>query len=134
MIEVADRTRLWHRAQLAEWEIPYIFLVWRDYPPIADKKTGKLIRREWYRFWFDARVRTLEDLWIRTHGEHRIVRATYAIPRGGNAPGLSQIRGTKVIRLDNKFLSQNPRIPHEFVIKIMHQHFPMEFAEMQEVA
>ena len=128
MIEVADQTKLWNRPSLSEWEIPYIFLVWRDYPPILDKssRNTKYRRREWYRFWFDARVRTFEDLWIRTEGEFRIIRAEYAIPRSGRSPGLDQLKDIEIIRMNPNFLNEPGRPPHDWVVKEMIKTFPNE--------
>lgn len=127
MIHVADKTRLWNRPSLQEWELPYIFLVWQDYPPVRNKKAGGYLRKEWYRFWFDSRVRTLEDIWIRTQGRWTIVRATYAIPRTGKAPGLAQLRKTKVIYVDDGFLTRAaPPEPRRFAIEKMHEAFPKE--------
>lgn len=125
MINAADHTGLWYRAQLSEWEIPYIFLVWQDYPPLRGRD-GKLKRREWYRFWFNARVRTLEDLWIRTTGQSWIIRATYATPRNGGVPGLKQLKDTSVIRLDDNFLNNDPRDVADYVIERMNAAFPLE--------
>ncbi len=125
LIHIGNESRLWNRGNLSEWEIPYIFLVWQDYPPIKDKRTGKYVRREWYKFWFDYRVRTLEDIWIRTQGKPRIIRATYSIPRDGSSPGIDQLRDTKVFDLNENFLLSNyePKV-HDYVKKCMAREFP----------
>lgn len=127
LIQEADKMRLWNRPNLREWEIPYIFLVWRDYPPVLNKKTGGYVRKEWHRFWFDARVRTLDDIWIRTQGPLTIVRATYAIPRSGKAPGLDQLRKTKLIYVEEDFLARGIQSkPRRFAIDKMQEAFPGE--------
>lgn len=127
MIHIADRTRLWNRPSLEEWEIPYIFLVWQDYPPVKNKRTNTYMRKEWYRFWFDSRVRTLEDIWILTQGRWTIVRAMYAIPRSGKAPGIDQLRDTKIVQVDEQFLTHGtPPEPRGFVIVKMHEAFSNE--------
>lgn len=127
MIKTADKTRLWNRPSLQEWEIPYIFLVWQDYPFVLNKKTGGYLRKEWYRFWFDSRIRTLEDIWIRTHGQWTIVRAMYAIPKGCKAPGLTQLRKLKLIYVDADFLARGaPPEPRRFAVEKMHKEFSKE--------
>lgn len=122
LIHIADKTKLWYRARLSEWEIPYIFLVWQDYPPMRGKD-GAFIRRAWYRFWFDARTRTLDDLWIRTSGQFRIIRAEYSIPRDGKAPRLTHLRDSDVLDICPDFLVHPAANVPEYVVRRMHQAF-----------
>lgn len=127
MIHIADKMKLWHRPSLSEWEVPYIFLVWSDYPPILDRsEKTKYKRREWYRFWFDARVRSFEDLWIRTEGEFRIVRAEYAIPRSGGSPGIVHLKDVDVFTMNSDFLARPMTEPHEYAVAMMIRAFPEE--------
>jgi hypothetical protein len=71
-IKDADRARLWEHVGLVEWHVPYIFLATCEFPPSANQKAREL-RPDWLRFRFDSRVRTLDDLWIRTTGNPGII-------------------------------------------------------------
>ena len=127
LIREADRTRLWNRSRLSEWEIPYIFLVWKEWSPVSDK-TGKVLRKEWIRFWFDSRVRTIDDIWIRTKGStFRIIKAWYTPPKRRRVPSLDHLVDTDDIVIDPNFLTSPHTQPHEYVIKKMKRNFPDEF-------
>ncbi|WP_150113931.1 hypothetical protein [Leptospirillum ferriphilum] len=128
LIHEADRTRLWNRAKLSEWEIPYIFLVRKEWPPVKNKRDGTVLRKEWIRFWFDSRVRTLEDIWIRTQGTPRIIKARYSDPERGGVPGLNHLIDTDVIEIDTNLLESHHKKPHVFVIDRLKQAFPKELA------
>lgn len=77
-IERCDRISFWCQADLEEWFIPYIFMATCDFPPPSSK--AKAIRRTWVRCCFDGRVRGTQDLWIRTTGDWRFLRAVYRSP------------------------------------------------------
>lgn len=128
LIRKADETRLWHRADLAEWELPYIFLVWGDFPPVRTKD-GRELRGDWLRFWFDSRVRTLDHLWIRTEGCPELIRASYDPPESGNPPKWEDVKNFEQIALDQDFLNARPpadqAVP-DFVRMVMNGMFPSE--------
>lgn len=126
LIHEADRTRLWNRANLSEWEIPYIFLVWTEWPPVKKKRDGTILRKEWIRFWFDSRVRTLEEIWIRTQGPFRIIKAWYRDPERGGVPGLNHLIDTDVVEIDTDFLNSQHKNPSDFAIDKMRQFFSDE--------
>lgn len=80
-IKNCDRSKFWDHADLKEWHIAYTFLAIVDFPP-------KFKRVEWFRFMLDNKVRTFEDLWIRTAGDWKFLRIRYSEPRRGE-PGPS---------------------------------------------
>ncbi len=126
LIRYADKQCIWQYRDLQEYEIPYIFLVLKDFPPIKSK--GKWLRREWIRFWFDSRVRTIDDLWIRTIGDWRIVQATYATPRAkGAVPGPKQLRSIDIPPINRNFLQQMEPGVHPYQESKMKDTFQMEF-------
>lgn len=127
-INEADKTRLWHRSQLAEWEVAYIMLVTRDWPPVTTKD-GKTLRSEWVRFWFDARVRTLDDLWIRRDGPVEIIKATYKKPSRG-VPRATHLISADPFTVDTEFLSRPHRALHDFVSLKMRQVFVSELTQI----
>lgn len=128
LIHLADKTRLWNRGKLSEWEIPYIFLVWKEWKPV-EKRDGTILRATWIRFWFDSRVRTLEDIWIRTQGNPRIIKALYHNPKRAASPGLDHLIDTDVIGIDTKFLNAHHKNPATFVIDKIHRSFPNELSK-----
>ena len=129
LIREADRTRLWNRPNLSEWEIPYILLVWKEWKPVVKGQNGSVLRKEWFRFWFDSNVRTFEDIWIRTEGISRIIRARYTPPRGDAVPGISHLIEADIITIDTGFLEAQHKTPHEFVIRTMQKEFPVEMKD-----
>ena len=124
LIHEADRTRLWNRPRLSEWEIPYIFLVWKEWSPVSNKKTGKVLRKEWIRFWFDSRVRTIDDIWIRTQGTFRIIKAWYTPPKHGVVPNLAHLIDTDGVAIDPGFHTFSHGKLHDLVFKKMSEAFP----------
>lgn len=126
LIRYADQQCIWHYKNLQEYEIPYIFLVLKDFPPIKSK--GKWLRKEWIRFWFDSRVRTIDDLWIKTTGDWRIVKAIYAAPRSmGAIPGPAQLKSTDIPLLKLNFLQSGEPSVHPYQESSMKSEFTKEF-------
>ncbi|WP_155637712.1 hypothetical protein [Burkholderia cepacia] len=127
LIHYADSRHLWQYQNIQEFEVPYIFLVLKDFPPIKSK--GKWLRREWMRFWFDARVRTIDDLWIRTTGDWRIVKAIYAVPRAkGTIPGAAQLKSTAIPPVKTDFLDGPEPTVHPYQEASMKEAFPDELS------
>jgi hypothetical protein len=125
-IELADRHKLWSRRKLELWEIPYILLVWQEFRPIWSSSQQRWLRQDWLRFWFEGRVRTIDDLWIRTEGEFSIVKAYYAPTKGGGSPGLKQLKSYSRINVQTDFVDEaEPRI-HSFVRNRMQERFAVE--------
>jgi len=125
LIQYANQQKLWQYKNLQEYEIPYIFLVLKDFPPIKSK--GKWLRKDWLRFWFDSRVRSIDDLWIKTTGDWRIVKAIYATPRSkGAVPGVSQLKSTEIPSIKKDFLEENEPNIHSYQEASMKKAFPRE--------
>ncbi|WP_152555048.1 hypothetical protein [Desulfonatronum thiodismutans] len=125
LIRHADQQRLWQYRNIQELEVPFIFLVLKDFPPIKSK--GKWLRKEWIRFWFDSRVRSVEDLWINTTGDWRIVKAIYAVPRKKDVvPGPAQLKSTEVPPLKLNFLDKVEPAVHPYQESSMKAAFPEE--------
>ena len=125
-IKDADRTSLWHRSHLSEWEIPYIFLVTRDWPPV--ESPARTLRREWLRFWFDGRVRTLDDLWIRREGPINLIRTTYRNPARKGPPRLKHVIRPERRHRVRGFLTDPPPAVHKYVVGKMLHYFPRELS------
>jgi hypothetical protein len=116
-VRLADTQKLWDCSNLQEWELPYVMLVWQPFKPIlaTTQRTGKPIRQQWVRFWYDARVRTIQDLWIRVEQPLTLVRATYSTSERAKSPNVEDIDQTKVMTIDthfleNRFLELKPTI------------------------
>jgi hypothetical protein len=108
---------------LQEWFIPYIFLSTCDFPPPNNPKAAAK-RPEWLRFWFDARVRTIEDLWIHTDGEFRMMRALYRTPARGGQPSANHLIRIEPVQPDPKFLERPARAAaHEYQVGVMKDKF-----------
>jgi hypothetical protein len=121
LIKFADKNRIWSYRHAEENQIPYILLVLKEFPPVKSK--GKYIRRDWIRFWFDSRVRSLEDLWIETNGDWFLIRATYANPINGATPNHTQLKKTEIIQADLDFLDKDEPKLADFVIEEMEKEF-----------
>jgi hypothetical protein len=74
-IRYLDTKHTWQHAGLTENLLPFILLTLHEYPPPVGKVANA--RSATVRFWFDSTVRSTEDLWIRTTGEFRLIRAEY---------------------------------------------------------
>jgi hypothetical protein len=128
LVHHADGIDFWSRPNLEETDIPYIFLAWREWPPVETVRNGKqvVLRNTWIRFWFDSRVRTFDDIWIRTQGDPVIIKATYKNPQRAHIPNINHLLDTDVININRDFLDDGFPEAHPFVIKKMHQAFPRE--------
>lgn len=135
LIQYADKNRIWSYRNIVEAEIPYIFLVLKEFPPVKNEK--KYLRIDWLRFWFDSRIRNINDLWIQTNGDWRIIKAFYANPRKkGIKPGSRQLKKANVLPVNLDFLSQpEPALNNflskqmEFLSKQMKKSFEAELGE-----
>lgn len=82
LVTEANQLRIWECRHLEPWEIPYIFVLMVDFPVSRSVKKNKVpLRKYWFRFWYDASVGTLDDLWIHRHAEPVLFRASYIQPR-----------------------------------------------------
>lgn len=81
MLEGADKADVWGHVGMTEVDLPYVLVLTRDFPPWTGlQKDGKPLRRLWFRFWFDHRIRQLPDLWIRAPHDLQIQRASFIAP------------------------------------------------------
>jgi hypothetical protein len=74
-IRYLDTKQTWQHAGLTENLVPFILLTLHEFPPPIGKVANA--RKVTIRFWFDSTVRTTQDLWIRTTGQFRLIRAEY---------------------------------------------------------
>ena len=125
MIELADDKKLWQRARLELWEIPFIFMVWRAFEPVKNHTTGRYLRDYWIRFWLDATCKSINDLWIRATQQMKIVRAEYYRPLRKNFPGESELIGDPVeIEIHPWQPSANTaRLPNPYQINLYSRRF-----------
>lgn len=112
----ADNSNFWAHSGLHEWHIPYIFLATCDFPPPSGVAGTR--RKHWLRFRFDARVRTLEDLWIRVLPNLRFLRFHYRKPRTGE-PTPAHFIDMDAITPDSTFLSRTFPPPHPYASRAM---------------
>ncbi|MDT8337433.1 MAG: hypothetical protein RQ856_06380 [Candidatus Izemoplasmatales bacterium] len=124
LIRYADKKRIWSYRHIEEEQIPYIFLVLKEFPPVMNKQ--KFIRRDWLRFWFDSRIRALDDLWIKTDGNWLLIKATYANPRNGGIPNQAQLKDTEIVTVNLNFLNEDEPVLPNFVINQMQKEFSEE--------
>lgn len=129
LIDFADSESLWTRGSLMEWEIPYIFMAWKTFPPVKNNKTGQWIRGSWVRFWFDHQIRTIDDLWIRTQGKRYISKASYKPKPRGGTPGPEDLLEVVSFEINADFLKEGATQPNAFKVQCMRDHFPKELAQ-----
>jgi hypothetical protein len=122
-IRWADKKQLWRHKGLCEWFIPYIYLSVCELPPPTSPKALEK-RGVWLRFWFDGRVRTVEDLWIRTTGDFRMMKASYSAPARGGSPTAKSLIRIDPIKPDAEFLARrSPPSPNPYQVQKMHEAF-----------
>lgn len=123
-IDHADRSNLWAYATIEEWQLPYTFLSMCEFPPPAGR--AAVLRRDWYRFRFDSKLRSLEDLWIRVIPDLRLLRLVYRTPRRG-VPTITHYLDYKSFTLDSSWMASHvAATPHDFAVRHMHTAFPLE--------
>jgi len=123
-IRYADSIDLWAHATLREWQLPYTFLATCEFPP--PKGLAAARRKEWLRFRFDAKLRTIEDLWIRVIPDLRFLRLSYSLPRKGE-PTASHYLNCDNFAADPNWMTTHHLVsPHSFAVKHMHASFPVE--------
>ena len=82
LVAEANRLRIWEYRHLEPWEIPYVFVLMVDFPTTNSRlKDGKPQRVFWFRFWYDASVQSIDDLWIRRDDEPTLFRASFIQPK-----------------------------------------------------
>lgn len=106
LITEANRLRVWEYRHLEPWEIPYVFVLMFDFPVVSSRaKDGKPLRKFWFRFWYDATVTSLDDLWIERSTDPVFYRASYPQPkRRGAVPGPESIVKFYSIPRDRDYL------------------------------
>ena len=124
-IKYADNKKLWQQVGLKEWFFPYIFLATCEFPP-TKSKDGKYLRSEWIRCRFDFRVRTSEDLWIRTEGDWGFIKAEYVMPPRAKEPRLKHLLSVTKLTPDKNFLTKVSPAGNVFQIENMKKAFPIE--------
>lgn len=120
----ADRVNLWGHATLREWHLPYVFLATCEFKPPKGKARTR--RPEWLRFRFDARVRTIEELWIRILPDVKFLKLKYRPPRSG-VPTAGHYIDCEIFDLDPGWMTTHvPDAPHKYAVKEMHSAFKVE--------
>ena len=122
-IKHADRTNLWAHVGLPEWHLPYICLATCDFPPPKGKAAA--YRSTWLRFRFDAKLRTIEDLWIKVIPDLRFLTLRYRKPRSGE-PTVSHYIDCQVDAPTPTWLTRAFRAPHPHAVGAMLAAFPKE--------
>lgn len=77
LVRVADHDGLWGYRNLTLQQVPELFLVIRDFTPATSKH-----RKYWFRVWFSAAIRNIEDLWITSPESVQLFRASFPAPTG----------------------------------------------------
>jgi hypothetical protein len=122
-IRLADRTRLWGRDGLEEWLIPYIFLATSEGPLPAEDK-GLPNCNECVKFWFDARVIYIDDLWTHAPGDVRFMKARYRKPARNTFLTASQFIDFIPISLDPSWTAKRQWVASSYQSKWMLTAFP----------
>lgn len=120
----ADQSGFWNYRNLEVWHIPYVFLSTCDFPPPAGKAGS--YRKDWLRFRFDGRFKTLADLWIEAQPGFEFLRLIYKKPLRKPEPGPSEFILAEPIRPNPNWLANEFAGAHAFAIKKMSEAFPKE--------
>jgi hypothetical protein len=118
-----NRKNIWGYQQLEEWQLPYIFLTTCEFPPPTNDR-AKQYRSSWIRFFYNDRVRTIEDLWIYIVPQWSLLKLSFVAPNGKlKKPNNDDLISAEIISPDLVWLDKNYREPHEFVVRIMDSNF-----------
>ena len=101
-IRAADRVKLWEHRELTEPLVPYLLMAMVEFAPPPGYLAGA--RSYSVRFRFDGTVRTVEDLWIRTTGDFRMLKVSYLAPTPPETVA-SQPIGVEDVHVNLEFLS-----------------------------
>ena len=125
MLEGADAANIWGHVGLTERDVPYVLVITRDFTPWTGIKKGKdLLRRFWFRFWFDHRIDRVPVLWIHRPEDVMLQRASFQPPRSprGRPDGNALVRIVE-LPVTGEFLNQPaPQVP-EWVVQRMNVWF-----------
>jgi hypothetical protein len=113
----------WEHRGLEEWHLPYVCMAMLEFPPSRVPEGSKL-RPEWLRFYFDERVRTLEDLWIRVEDDFRFMKAIYKAPARKASPRLAELLDIEPVTADRNLLTRTYPAPHAKQVALFTQAFP----------
>lgn len=120
LVGLANKYRIWEYARLSAWEIPYVFLMLADFPVKTSLPiNGKPARKFWFRFWYDPKVRNIEDLWINKPEEVRFFRASYNPPARGGMPRAAHLVYSREIVRDRNFLDESDELKYPMAHKIV---------------
>lgn len=96
VIACADVLNLWSYRELREEDLPYVLLVMAGFIRVPDVGDGA---QGWVRFWFDASVHDVGDLWKPRPLPPGLFRVTYASLDVAPLPTGAQVLGwTEVVR------------------------------------
>lgn len=123
-LKAADKSSFWDYRNLDEWHIPYVFLATCDFPPPTGK--ASTFRKEWLRFRFDARYKTLADLWIKANPDFSFLRLIYKNPPRKSEPGQTEFIAAERITPDFNWHLKSFPIAHEFALNRMCEAFPRD--------
>jgi hypothetical protein len=104
LIERANEHRIWVYASLEAWQIPYVLVMLADFPTHTSVKIkGVPARKYWFRFFFDAQIRHIQDLWIYPRTTVRFFRSSYK-QHGRGMPRLTDLKFTRELPLTADYL------------------------------
>jgi hypothetical protein len=119
LLHEAKTLHIWYYSGIQEFQIPYIFATLIDFPP----ENGIIInyipkRKLYFRFWFDASVKSYYDLWIQIQSEIQFWRASYNVSPNHKIPHIADINKFYPLEYSDKFLKEIPQFPEWIVPKV----------------
>jgi hypothetical protein len=108
LIDVANAERMWQYKGLTLEQVPEMLLTARDFTPTTSMNSQ---RKYWFRFWFSANIRFIDDLWNTPPQNVKLFRGSFPIPHGNGRPRMtSLVRQTELVRIH----TARPDDPVEF--------------------
>lgn len=115
LLELADRWRIWEYSGMTAGDVPYVFLVLADFSTLTAQQEpdGSSKRMFYFRFFYDAALRDIEDLWI-WPGERPVLhRVSYTPTVRGGPPPEKNIKRSTPVEVRNGFLLDLKPIPEK---------------------
>lgn len=121
LVRIADNDGLWGYRHLELRDVPELFLMLRDFTPATSRiGLGGNRRVYWFRFWYSANVRKIDDLWITPPNQVTLFRASFVAPIGRKKlPDTEALVKLKVMERVQFVPPLDPKLAYEYAERII---------------
>lgn len=134
LLELADKWRIWEYSGMTAGDVPYVLLVLADFSTFTAQKNqdGTSKRRFYLRFFYDAALKDIEDLWIWPGEKPTLHRVSYAPMVRGGLPTEKNINKSTSVDAHNDFLIELTPIPAKpaWLVRVVETWFTQNWVDL----